>query len=97
MVEEQGGIEAVVDRYVDLIAAPPVSVDDERAGGTVTLGKMAVEEIDPVLFGCGSAGGGMLEDATSGEIGEHLFLRMQEDPMQVDAMAVLGLAHARSS
>ena len=93
VMKEQRGIEMVVDGDVDLAAAAAVGVDDEGAGGSVALGEIAVEEVDPVALGGGSAGGGVFEDFAGGEVGEHLLLDSEEDAMQIDASAVLVFAH----
>ena len=55
-VEEERRIEAVIDSDIDLPTATAGGVDDEGAGGSVAFGKLAVEEVDPVALGCGSAG-----------------------------------------
>ena len=61
VMEEEGGIKAVVDGDVDLAAAKAIGVDDESAAGAVALGEVAVQEIDPVLLGGITAGGGVSE------------------------------------
>ncbi|PYT11457.1 MAG: hypothetical protein DMG59_26370 [Acidobacteria bacterium] len=83
----------IVNGDINLAAAVAIGVQDEGAGGAVSLGKIAVEKIDPVLLGGSAAGGGMLEDVAGGEIGEHLLLRAEEDVAQIDAAAVFCFAH----
>src|ERR1043166_108963 len=93
VVEEQRGVEKIVNGDINLAAAVAIGVQDEGAGGAVSLGQIAVEKIDPVLLGGSAAGGGMLEDVAGGEIGEHLLLRAEEDVAQIDAAAVFCFAH----
>ena len=93
VVKEQRRIEVIVDGDVDLSAAMAAGIDDESAGGAVALGQIAIEQVEPVLFGGGSAGSGVLEDLARGEIGEHLLLNVEEDPAEIDAAGIGVLAH----
>lgn len=88
MREEERRVEIVEDGDVDLAGARAVGIDDEGGGGTVTLGEIAVEEIEPVVFGCGSGGGGVLEEAADGELGEHFVLDAAEHLGEVDLAGV---------
>ena len=51
-VREQGRrIEVVEDGDVDLAGAAAGGIDDEGGGGSVTLGEIAIEKLEPVMFG----------------------------------------------
>jgi hypothetical protein len=91
--EEEWGVEAVVDGDVDLAAAAAVGVDDKGAGGAVTLGEIACEEVEPVLLGDGAAGGGLLEELAGGEVGEHLSLHVEEEVAEAHAAGVGRAGH----
>jgi hypothetical protein len=58
----------------------------------VTLGEIAVEECEPVVFGSGS-GGGVLEEAADGELSEHFVLDAAEHLGEVDFAGVEGAGH----
>ena len=47
----------------------PSGIDDEGGRGAVGFGEIAVENFEPVMFGGGSGGGGVLEGAADGELG----------------------------
>ena len=88
-VREQGRrIEVVEDGNVDLARAAAVAIDDERGGGAVAVGEIAFEEAGPVKLGGGAGGGGVLEEAADGEIGEHLGLDAAEDFGEVEVGGV---------
>ena len=92
--EEQRGMELVEDGDVDLAGAAAVGVDDEGGGGSVAVREIAVEQVEPVVFGGGSGGGGVFEEAADGEVGEHLLLDSAEDLVEVDLAGVFGFSHA---
>jgi len=64
--EEQGGMELVEDGDVDLAGAAAGGIDDEGGGGAVGLGEIAVKHFQPEVFGGGSGGGGVFEEAAYG-------------------------------
>jgi hypothetical protein len=64
--EEQGGMELVEDGDVDLAGAAAGGIDDECGGGAVGLGEIAVKHFQPEVFGGGSGGGGVFEEAAYG-------------------------------
>ncbi len=47
----------------------PEEFDDEGGGGSVALGEIAGEEVEPEVFGGGAVGGGVFEDGADGEVG----------------------------
>lgn len=86
--EQRRGIEVVKNGDIDLTGSMAVGIDDECGGGPVALGKMALEESQPVLLGGGPGCGGMLEHTSYGELGEHLDLDPAEDLGEVDLAGV---------
>ena len=48
-----------------------------------------MEELEPVLLGGGSGGGGVLEQAADGELGQHLALHAAEDFAEVELSGVV--------
>ena len=66
--EEHGGIQVVEDGDVDLAGAAAEGIDDEGGRGAVGFGEIALEHFEPVMFGGGSGGGGVLEGVADGEL-----------------------------
>ena len=93
-VREQGrSIEVVEDGDVDLAGAAAGGVDDEGGRGSVPLGEVAIEKLEPVMFGGGSGGGSVFEEATDGELGEHFVLDSAEDFGEVDLAGIGSAGH----
>jgi len=92
--EQERGIEVIEDCDVDLAGAAAGGIDYEGWGGSVAAGEIAVEELEPVVLGGGSGGGGVLEQAADGELGQHLALDAAEDFAEVELSGVVGSRHA---
>jgi len=84
MREEWWRIEIVEDGDIDLAGAAAGGVDNEGGGGSVALGQVAIEKLEPVMFGGSSGSGGVFEEAADGELGEHFPLDSAEDFGEVD-------------
>src|SRR6185437_3659834 len=82
--EEQGGIELVKDGEVDLAGAAAEGIDDEGGGGALGFGEIAAKHFEPVTFGGGSGGGGVLEGVADGKLGEHFVLDAEENFGEVE-------------
>lgn len=95
--EQERGIEVVEDGEVDLARAAAGGIDDERGGDAVTAGQIALKQIQPLLFGGGSGGRGVLEEAAYVEVREHFLLDAAEDVGQVDFSGIGKAGHARSA
>jgi hypothetical protein len=65
----------------------------EGGGGSVPLGQVAIEKLEPVMLGCRSGCGSVLEETTDGELGEHFFLYSAEDLGEVDLAGVGSAGH----
>ena len=59
--EKQGRVQVIEDGDVDLVRAVAAAIDDEGGSSAVGLGQIAMEHFEPVVFGGGSGGGGVLE------------------------------------
>ena len=86
--EQRRRIKVVENGEVDLAGAVAVAIDDEGRGAAVALGKIAIEQFDPVLFGGGAGGRGVLEHAADGELGEHFVLDPAEGFGEVDLFGI---------
>ncbi len=91
--EQQRRVEIIEDGDIDLAGAAAERVDDEGGRGSVTLGEIAIEQCEPMIFGGGSGGGGMLEEAADSELGEHLLLDAVEHFGEVDLAGVGSARH----
>ena len=80
--EDERRIEAVVDSDVDLTAAAAVGIDNKGTGGAVALGKVGVEEFEPVGFAGGAASAGVFEGAADLEVRQHAALQVQQQRFQ---------------
>lgn len=56
-----------------------------------------MEEIDPVLFGRGAGGGGVLEESSDGHLGEHFLLDSQENFGEIEAAGIGRTRHMVST
>ena len=92
--EQRRRIEVVEDGDVDLAGAAAGGVDYEGGGGSVALGEIAIEKLEPVMLGGGSGGGSVFEEAADGELREHFLLDAAEDFGEVDLAGVGSAGHS---
>lgn len=78
----------VVDGNVDLAGAAACGVDDEGGRGAIAAGEILVEEVEPLMLGCGAVGGSMLEQSAGSELCEHLRFDAAEDFAEVEFAGV---------
>jgi hypothetical protein len=50
--EQRRRVEVVEDGDIDLAGAAAGGIDYESGSGTVTLGEIAIEKLEPVMLGC---------------------------------------------
>ena len=93
MRKERRRIEVVEDGDVDLAGAVAGGVDYKGGGGSVTLGEIAIEKLEPVMLGGCSGGGCVLKESADGELGEHFLLDAAEDVGEVDLAGVGSAGH----
>lgn len=93
--EQERRIEIIKDGEVDLAGAAAGGVDDEGGSGAVTAGEIALKQIEPMLFGGGTGGGGVLEEAAEVEASEHFLLDAAEDGGEIDFSGIGKACHAR--
>jgi hypothetical protein len=91
--EEKRRIKIVENGDIDLTGAAALRVDDKSGRGAVALGEIAVKQFEPVMFGGGSGGGGVLEKAADGELGEHLLLDAVKHLGEVDLAGIGWAGH----
>jgi hypothetical protein len=93
MREKQRRESPIIDRNIDLPTAIAVSIDDEGTRSAVTGGQIAVEEVDPMVLGGGSADCRVLEQFSDRQTGQHLVLDVKEHFTKIDFAAVLFARH----
>ncbi len=82
------GIQLVINRDVDLAGALALGIDDEGGRGSVALGQISREEVEPLKLRCCPVGGGVFKEADGGEAREHFVLNAAEDFGDIDLSGV---------
>jgi len=93
-MREQGRcVEVVEYRYIYLAGAAAGGVDYECGRGAVSLGQVAIEKLEPVMFGGCSGSRSVLKESADGKLCEHFLLHTAKDFGEVDLAGVGSAGH----